>query len=139
MSNKRTQTLIVEPWQNYGIAVLSIGIAPWLPMIIEWTIEWLNSHPISIDSLVITVACYSVTVAFATRYLFLCFLFLVLSGFDSAVYGALLVTASHDTLRQTLIVAALSLLGMLTFASVLRERFVRHIKQHEVFFEWLKR
>jgi hypothetical protein len=121
------------------VAVLSIGVAPWLPLIIEWTIEWLNSRPIAIDSLVITLACYSITVALSTRYLFLSIFFLILSGFDSAIYGALLVTASHDALRRALVISVLFLLGLLTFASVVRERFIRHMQQHEVFFEWLKR
>lgn len=139
MSRKPTRASAADPWQNYGVAVLSIGVAPWLPLIIEWTIEWLNSRPIAIDSLVITLACYSITVALSTRYLFLSIFFLILSGFDSAIYGALLVTASHDALRRALVISVLFLLGLLTFASVVRERFIRHMQQHEVFFEWLKR
>jgi hypothetical protein len=135
----RTRIPAVKPWQNYGIAVLSIGVAPWFPVIIEWTIEWLNAHPVTIDSLVITLAIYSITVALSTSDLFLCILFLVLSAFDSAVYGALLLSASHDPIRRTIVIIVLSLLGLLTFGSVLRERYVRHVQQHEVFFEWLKR
>jgi hypothetical protein len=139
VSRKATQAPAVAPWQNYGLAVLSIGVAPWLPLIIEWTIEWLNSRPIAIDSLVITLACYSITVALSTRYVLLCILFLILAGFDSAVYGSLLATASHDTLRRALVISVLFLLGLVTFASVVRERFLRHMQQHEVFLEWLKR
>jgi hypothetical protein len=139
MSRKPTRTPAVAPWQNYGLAVLSIGLVPWFPLLIEWTIEWLNSRPIAIDSLVITLACYSITVALATRYLLLSILFLLLSGFDSAIYGALLVAASHDTLRRALVISVLFLLGLLTFASVARERYIRHMQQHEVFPEWLKR
>jgi hypothetical protein len=138
MSKTRTRTSAVTARQNYGLAVLSIGIAPWLPMIIEWTIEWLEVHPITINSLVITLACYSITVALSTSYPFLCVLFLILSGFDSAVYGALLADTSQGTLRQAVLIAVLSLLGLLTFVSVLRERYVRHVQRHEVFFEWLK-
>ena len=139
MSRKPTRASTVPPWQSYGLAVLSIGVVPWLPRIIEWTAEWLNSRPIAIDSLVITLACYSITVALSTRILFLCILFLLLSGFDSAIYGTLLAATSHDTLRRTLVVSVLFLLGLLTFASVARERFVIHMQQREVFPEWLKR
>jgi hypothetical protein len=139
VARTRTRVPAVKPWKNYAMAVLSIGVAPWFPMIIEWTIEWLNSHPVTTDSLVITLAIYSVTVALSTYDLFLCILFLVLSAFDSAIYGALLLSASHDTLRRAVVITILSLLGLLTFASVLRERYVRHVQQHEVFFEWLKR
>ena len=139
MSEKQTKDPPVKAYQNFGVAVLSIGIAPWLPLIIEWTIEWFSVRPIAIDSLVITLACYSITVALATRYIFLTVLFLMLSGIDSAIYGALLVSASHDTLRRALVIGVLVLLGILTFACVLRERYVRHVQQHEVFPEWLRR
>jgi hypothetical protein len=108
-------------------------------MIIEWSIEWAESRPIAINSLVITLACFSITVSLSTSYPFLCFLFLFLSVLDSAIYGALLADASpHDTFRRGVLVGVLSLLGLLTFASVLRERFIRHVEQREVFFEWLK-
>jgi hypothetical protein len=124
--------------QNYRSAVLSIGIAPWLPLIIEWGIEGLYSHPITINSLVITLACYSITVALSTNDPFLCILFLMLSAIDSAFYGALLANTSHDTLRQAILIMVMSILGLLTFASVLRERYVRHVERREIFFEWLK-
>ena len=139
MSAKPPRTSGITPRGNWGLAVLSIGIAPWLPMIIEWSIEWAQSRPIAIDSLVITLACFSITVSLSTSYPFLCFLFLFLSVLDSAIYGALLAAASpHDAFRRGVLVGVLSLLGVLTFASVLRERFIRHVEQHEVFFEWLK-
>ncbi|MGH3194334.1 MAG: hypothetical protein ACRDNT_00040 [Streptosporangiaceae bacterium] len=128
----------MKPRQNYALAVVSIGVAPWLPVIIEWTIEWLYARPITIDSLVITLACYSVTVALATNDAFLCILFLILSGFDSAIYGALLADTTHDATRQAVLIAVISLLGLLTFLSVLRERYDRHVRRHEIFFEWLK-
>jgi hypothetical protein len=138
VSAKPPRTSGITPAQNYGLAVLSIGIAPWLPIIIEWLIEWVYARPIDVNSLVITLACYSITVALSTNYPFMCFLFLILSGVDSAIYGALLADASHDTFRQGILIAVLSLLGILTFASVARERYVRHVQQHQVFFEWLK-
>lgn len=138
VSRTRRRTSRMTPRKNYVLAVLSIGIAPWLPMVIEWTIEWMASRPVAMDSLVITLACYSITVALSTEDPVLCILFLVLSGFDSAIYGALLADASHDAFRRGIVVAVLSLLGVLTFASVLRERYVRHVRRREIFFDWLK-
>lgn len=137
-SKSSTRRTGASPKQNYWLAVLSIGVAPWLPMIIEWTIEWLNYHPITINSLVITLACYSITVALSTNDIFLCVLFLILAGFDSAVYGALLANMPAGGLRQGVLIAVISIVGLLTFLSVLRERWVRHMQRHEVFFEWLK-
>lgn len=138
MPTTRTRPSAETAKRNFRLAVLSIGVVPWLPMIIEWVIEWYDARPITVTSLVLTLACYSITVALSTNDRFLCILLLLLSAIESSFYGALLVTAPHDTLRQTVLIAVLSFLGVLTFASVWRERKDRHIHRHEEFFEWLK-
>lgn len=138
MPTTHTQPSTETAKRNFRLAVLSIGIVPWLPMIIEWVIEWYDARPINVTSLVITLSCYSITVALSTNDRFLCILLLLLSAIESSFYGALLANAPHDTLRQTVLIAVLSFLGVLTFASVWRERKDRHIHRHEEFFEWLK-
>jgi hypothetical protein len=52
-----------DEWQNYGLALLLIGAVPILPIVIELIIH----KAITKDSLAITAAVYSITVAIASN------------------------------------------------------------------------
>lgn len=138
-----------EPWQNYGLAVLFIGVVPLLPLIIEW----LGRREISEDAVIITVAVYSVTVALASNNRFF-FGFLLLSSIVVAsMYGFAADPSrrSHEVISHILGIRTYSFstdiannnwtfssIILISLLSVLFERFSRHVRYREEFFEFLK-
>jgi hypothetical protein len=136
-----------EALQNYGLAVLFVGIAPLLPILLEISI----SGEVTEGSVIITSAIYSITIALASNNRFYFGFFFFASVIESAFYGAtankgsqsLVVTMSHirivinkgdnlSDVRYTFVAI------LVTFAALTIERFGRHMRNREEFFEFLK-
>jgi hypothetical protein len=138
-----------EPWQNYGLAVLFVGVFPLLPLISEW----LGRREISEDALIITTAVYSVTAALASTNKFF---------FGALLAASILVASTYGLVAdpsQNAHVAFSHFLGIRTYAytadlpnnntafavvvvggflSVVVERYSRHVRGREEFFEFLR-
>jgi hypothetical protein len=138
-----------EAWQNYGLSVIFVGIVPLLPILIEMFI----GGDVAESSLIITAAVYSITVALASNNRFYFGFFLVASILESAVYGA----AASNNVRVPPTVVSLAGIRIatdgagglsdsrvlliaigITFISLVIERFTRHIRNREQFFEFMK-
>jgi hypothetical protein len=137
-----------EPWQNYGLSLLFIGIVPLLPIIIELFV----SGRITEDSLIIAAAIYSIAVALASNNRFYFGSFFVASIVESAIYGSVAKANGSNVTTGRVLGLKISSDGgsalsdnkyifiaiILPFASVLVERFSRHVRNREEFFEFLK-
>lgn len=137
-----------EPLQNYGLSLLFIGFVPLLPV----TLELLVRKQVTGDSLIITAAIYSITVALASNSRLYFGFFLVASIIESTVYGSIVDGSSSPTITDS--VVGIEVSGMtkaassdvkfvpfailIPFASVLVERLSRHVINREEFFEFLK-
>jgi hypothetical protein len=136
-------------WQNYGLAMLLLGAVPLLPLVIELIIH----KAITEDSLAITAAVYSITVAIASNNKFYFMLFFIASVVEAALYGSITntpVSANLSTWKLGRIPITsyspsqnsdngIFLIAMLlTFVSLLIERYSRHVTNREEFFEFLK-
>src|SRR5262249_13766200 len=139
-----------DPWQNYVLSVLFIGVLPLLPLIIEW----FGKREISEDALIVTTAVYSITVALASNIkvffgllLFAAIIVASMYGFAAhspnsahAIFGWFLGirTYSYSTggANDNPFFASVMIFG---FLSVVAERYSRHIGNREEFFEFLKR
>ena len=129
--------------------MLLIGAVPILPIVIELIIH----KAITEDSLAITAAVYSITVAIASNNKFYFAFFLVASILEAALYGSITnspvstnisvwkfshipitsYSPSQNSDNGIFLIAML-----LTFLSLLIERYSRHITNREEFFEFLK-
>jgi hypothetical protein len=139
----------IGPWGNWGSSVLFIGLLPLFPMFAEW---W-DKHEVDIGTLTITAAIYAITVGVSSRWLFMLF---------AGIFAALIETFSFGT---TINVASVqnpgssNFLGMVItsdnssrpphagfalviivslLVSVTAERSLRHLKDREEFFEFIK-
>lgn len=148
-SDKSAKSRWQDAWQNYGLAVLLIGIVPILPILIELIIH----KSITEDSLAITAAVYSITVAVASNSKFYFAFFLVASIIEAALYGSITDSPSRSTISvwnfadihitsyapsQNTDNGIFLVAMLLTFLSLLVERYSRHITNREEFFEFLK-
>jgi len=146
---KRTLSGQEEAWQNYGLAVTLIGFLPLLPAAIEWFV----GREISEDTLIITVAVYCLTIAVASNNRLYFGLLLTISVLISSTYGIAADPPVHAHLVYSDVMGitvrsfskgaarnntALFIVTLLTFLSVLVERFSRHVRSREEFFEFLK-
>jgi hypothetical protein len=139
-----------EAYQNYGLSLLFLGIAPLLPILLEWAI----SGQIAGGSILITAAIYSISAALASNSRFYFGLFLFAAIIESAFYGAVSINgdsdkvltsrimgiriiaykgASQSDMRYTLIAV------LITFVALAVERYGRHVNNREEFFEFLKK
>jgi len=116
-------------------------------------IEWLGRRELSEDAVIITVAMYSVTVALASNNRFFFLLLLVLSLVVASMYGfaADPARAGHEVFNHIFGIrtysfsknvannnSTFSIIMVFSFLSVLLERFSRHVRYREEFFEFLK-
>ena len=137
------------PWENCGAALLLIGVFPLAPILLEL----LLSGNIAIDSLTLTAAIYAVTIAVASYRVILFISGFLVALFECVLYGqdVTVTPVKHPGVASFLGVkisgngsspshAGLILLVIiLLFTSLAIERFVRHVKDHEDFFEFLKK
>lgn len=139
----------VGPWGNLGSSFLLIGLFPLFPMIAEW---W-DKHTVGIGTLTITAAIYAITIGISSRWLFMLFVGIIVGLLEAFSFGTTInaasvnhpgssdflgmVITSADSSRPphagfTLIVIA----GLLVSVAV--ERSLRHVKDREEFFEFVK-
>lgn len=138
-----------EAWQNYGLAITLVGFLPLLPAVIEWFVR----REISEETLIITVAVYCLTIAVASNNRLYFGLLLTVSVLVSSSYGIAADPPENAHLVSShvmgITVASFSkgaarnnttlfIVTLLTFLSVLVERFSRHVRNREEFFEFLK-
>lgn len=137
-----------EAWQNYGLAIIFIGVAPLLPIIIELSV----SREVTEGPLFITAAMYSITVALASNNRFYMGFFLIASIIEAAIYGSITKeTGAHPLTSNIVGIKVVSndssglsdsrilfIAILIPFISLLVERFSRHIRKREEFFEFLK-
>jgi hypothetical protein len=136
-----------DAWQNYGMSVLLVGIAPLLPVLLELLIH----RKITEDSLAITAAVYLIALATASNNKFLLVFFLLGGLTEAALYGSV---ASDPAGGQNLVFKYVGIpinsyspdqnlyneifliLTVSGLASLMSERFNRHVRKREVFLEF---
>jgi hypothetical protein len=139
-----------EAWQNYGLSLLLLGIAPLLPILLELGITgYVNG-----GSVLITAAIYSIASALASNSRFYFGLFLFAAVVESAFYGATANTGDPKEILTTKFIGIRILLErgasrsdmqmtiiavIITFVALAVERYGRHVNNREEFFEFLKR
>jgi hypothetical protein len=139
-----------EAWQNYGLSLLLLGIAPLLPILLELAI----AGNVAAGSILITAAIYSIAAAIASNSRFYFGLFLFAAVVESAFYGAtatandsgqiltvkimsIRILMSKDASRSDMLMTIIAVI--VTFIALAVERYGRHVNNREEFFEFLKR
>jgi hypothetical protein len=136
-----------EARDNFLLAVLFIGMVPLLPVIVELII----TKQIGEQSLMITAAVYSITIALASNSRLYFGSFLVASLIEVAIYGSVADPSAHLAYGQVLGIKISSnnssalpdnlylfIAIAIPFASLVVERYSRHIRNREEVFEFLK-
>jgi hypothetical protein len=138
------------PWENCIISVLFLGIFPLAPVLLELLLK----SQVTADSLTVTAAIYAVTVAVASNRASMLVIGFTVAFFECVLYGqdvtvvgtkgvvlkdffGITVSAANSSpsTHSGLILLAIVVL----FMTLTLERFVRHVKNHEEFFEFLKK
>jgi hypothetical protein len=137
------------PWGNYIVSVVLIGLVPLFPIMLEGLLK----GEIFIDSLTLTATIYAVTVAIASCNLPLFVLGFCVGILECALYAqeasvspeshpasahlmGLIISSegssppSHDVLTAFVV--------LILFLCVVVERFLRHVREREVFLEFMK-
>lgn len=136
-----------EAWDNFFLAVLFIGIVPLLPAIVELIV----TKQIGEQSLMITAAIYSVTIAIASNSRLYFGSFLIAGLIEVAIYGSVagpstsLSSGEVIGIKVTSYNAAalgdnkvLMIAIAIPFISLVIERIGRHVRNGEEIFEFLK-
>ena len=142
---------VTKPWRSYGLSVLFIGVFPLIPVLFEL----LTKGGILEASLIITAAMYAATIAIASNNSFLFGLFLIASLIEAGVYGSeanvapdvhyvstnffgMTISYEKSTSEAHAILWFVSIVIVFALLTLIVERFVRHVRDNEVFFEFLK-
>jgi hypothetical protein len=138
------------PWENCIVSVLFIGIFPLAPVLLELLLK----NQVTADSLTVTAAIYAITIAVASNRAIMLAIGFTVAFFECVLYGqdvtvtggkslvlkdffGITVSAANSSpsTHSGLILLAIVIL----FITLALERFVRHVRNREEFFEWLKR